>query len=323
MSAITSILITGANVGLGRESARQLALRDEVERIYVAGRNPEKVYAARDSLEQETGRSIFETVILDLMDLESVREAVGTLPAVDAVILNAGGVGRTPHALTSDGVIQIFAVNVLGHVQLVEGLIAADKLREAAVYVSSEAARGIPKMRVKPPALTTHSVDELASIADGSFFSKDDPMISMAHVKYVGNLWMSSLARDNPNIRFVTVSPGGTGGTGAVDNAPFLMGMFFKYIAMPIMPLFGIMHGVEVGAKRYVDVLTDDGFMTGHFYASPAGESTGPLVDQMGQFADLDDPTIQDNAAMAVRRFLQPSVGSAGNQPQSHSQSGL
>ena len=174
-------------------------------------------------------------------------------------------------------------------------------------------------MRVKRSALTTHSVDEFASIADGSFFAKDDPMISMAHVKYVGNLWMSSLARDNPNIRFVTVSPGGTGGTGAVDNAPFLMGLFFKYIAMPIMPLFGIMHGLEVGAKRYVDVLTDDRFLTGHFYASPAGESTGPLVDQVGQFADLEDPTIQDNAAVAVRRFLQPGVAASGSRPRIHS----
>ena len=64
MPTITSVLITGANIGLGRESARQLALRDEVEKIYLAGRNPEKLYAARDSLEQETGRSIFETVIL-------------------------------------------------------------------------------------------------------------------------------------------------------------------------------------------------------------------------------------------------------------------
>jgi NAD(P)-dependent dehydrogenase (short-subunit alcohol dehydrogenase family) len=311
MSVITSVLITGANIGLGRESARQLALRNEVEKIYLAGRNPEKLHAARDSLEQETGRSIFETVIIDLMDLESVRQAVGTLPAVDAVVLNAGGVGRKPHALTSDGVMQIFATNVLGHVQLVEGLIAANKLLKAAVYVSSEAVRGMPKMRVKRPALKTHSVDELASIADGSFFATDDPMTSMGYVKYLGNLWMSSLARDHQSIRFVTVSPGGTGGTGAVENAPFWMGLFFKYIAMPIMPLFGIMHGLDVGAKRYVDVLTDDAFVTGHFYASPAGESTGPLVDQAGQFADLDDPTIQDNAAMAVRQFLKRTAGAA------------
>ena len=66
--------------------------------------------------------------------------------------MNAGGTGGpTPGALTQDGVTEIFAQNVLGHVVLLEELISAGLLTEVAVLVGSEAARGVPKMRIPRP----------------------------------------------------------------------------------------------------------------------------------------------------------------------------
>ena len=102
MNPIQSVLITGANAGLGREAARQLALQKGVEKIILGCRNLEKAKAAQKSLEAETGRKIFEILILDVSNKTSVRNAVASLSApVDAVILNAGGTGgRTPNALT-------------------------------------------------------------------------------------------------------------------------------------------------------------------------------------------------------------------------------
>jgi len=44
-------------------------------------------------------------------------------------------------ALTTDGVTQVFATNVLGHVVLLETLLRQDKLTDAALYVGSEAGR--------------------------------------------------------------------------------------------------------------------------------------------------------------------------------------
>ena len=41
-SSIRSVLITGANAGIGKEVARQMALRPGVERVYLACRNEEK-----------------------------------------------------------------------------------------------------------------------------------------------------------------------------------------------------------------------------------------------------------------------------------------
>ena len=104
----------------------------------------------------------------------------------------------------------------------------------------------------------TSSVDEFASICDGSFFGeKIEPMAAYGPVKYTAAMWMSSVARKNPNIRIITMSPGGTTGTDLVNDLPSLMKFIFKYVGLKLMPLFGIMHELEVGAKRYVDGLND------------------------------------------------------------------
>ena len=50
------MLITGANVGIGKDVARQLALRPEIDRIYLACRNQDRASTAKADLEGVTGR---------------------------------------------------------------------------------------------------------------------------------------------------------------------------------------------------------------------------------------------------------------------------
>ena len=50
-------LITGANAGIGKEVARQLALRPEIARIYLACRNQDRATTAKAELEAATGRT--------------------------------------------------------------------------------------------------------------------------------------------------------------------------------------------------------------------------------------------------------------------------
>ena len=135
-----NFLVTGANVGLGKESARQLALLESTERVYLGCRNIEKAQAAKKELEQATGRSVFEILPIDVMDMDSVRAAVRALPTpIDGLVMNAGGIGGpTPNAITPEGSTQLFAINVLGHALLVDELIAGGKLKKAAVYAGSE-----------------------------------------------------------------------------------------------------------------------------------------------------------------------------------------
>ena len=304
-----SILITGANAGLGKEAARQLSLRPETERIILACRNPQKAEAAKKELEESTGKKVFEILTMDVSQVSSVRSAVEKLEApIDAVILNAGGMGgRTPEKMTESGMNELAAVNTIGHVALVDELIKANKINNVVMLASSEAARGIKKMGMKRPALETNSVKELASILDGTYFgNKFDAMQAYGHVKYVATLWMSSMARKHPSIRFVSMSPGATSGTAAADNAPPMMKILFKYFMMPIvMPLRGMVHKVGDGAKRFVDAISIEKYTSGGFYASVEDKVVGEIVDQFEIYPTMAEHGYQDNADKALHQFIQ------------------
>lgn len=301
-------MITGANAGIGKDTARQLALLPQTEKIYLACRNPVKAEKAKQELEAATGRNIFEILIMDVSDLDSVNEAVANLhEPVDALIMNAGGMGgKNPEQLTKAGVTNVTAANLLGHVALVDKLLAADKLKRVALFAASEAARGIKKMGMKRPSLSTSSVDEFASIFDGSFFGKDfDPMQVYGAVKYGGVLWMSSMARKHPEIKFVSMSPGGTRGTEGMNDLPLIQRILLKHIGMPlIMPLLGMSHSLQKGAKRFVDGINNERYRSGVFYASKEKVLTGPVVDQSTIFGDLSNPQYQENADQAIHQFI-------------------
>ena len=196
-----TVLITGANAGIGKEVARQLALRPEIARIYLACRNRARATTAKAELEAATGRRIFDIVLMDVADPDSVRTGLaGISGSVDALVMNAGVIGPQSMDLTVDGVTTVFATNVLGHVVLLEGLLAEDRLGEVAVFAGSEAVRGVPKLRMKGPSFVSTSADELAasSTAATSPSKKADFNLAFGQAKYIGALWMAYLARQLP-----------------------------------------------------------------------------------------------------------------------------
>jgi NAD(P)-dependent dehydrogenase (short-subunit alcohol dehydrogenase family) len=305
MSALQekTVVVTGANAGIGKDVARQLALRPEIARIYLACRNAGRASAAKADLEAATGRTIFDVVLMDVANLGSVRAGLAEINgSVDALVMNAGVIGPQSMGLTADGVTGVFATNVLGHVVLLEGLLAEDRLGEVAVLAGSEAMRGVPKLRMKGPSFVSTSADELATVIDGSYFDNGKPDFNLAfgQAKYIGALWMGYLARQYPDRRFITVSPGNTTGTQAPSDLPLPMRVAAKYV----MPALGLAHKLDVGAKRLVDGVTDPALSSGAFYASAANKLNGPMVNQADFLPDLANPSFQDNANEAIHRFI-------------------
>jgi NAD(P)-dependent dehydrogenase (short-subunit alcohol dehydrogenase family) len=306
MSALPgkTVLITGANAGIGKDVARQLALRPDMARIYLACRNKDRATTAKAELEAKTGRRIFDIIVMDVADPGSVRDGLEAINgSLDALVMNAGGIGgKTPMDLTADGATYVFASNVLGHAVLLEALLAEDRLGEVAVFAGSESARGVPKLRMKRPSFVSTSADELATVIDGSYFAdrKTDRNLAYGQVKYIGALWMAYLARQHPDRRFITVSPGNTSGT----DGPNGLGLPLRLAARYVMPALGISHKLDVGARRLVDGVTDPTLKSGVFYASAANTITGPLVDQADIFPDLANPSFQDHANEAIHRFI-------------------
>jgi NAD(P)-dependent dehydrogenase (short-subunit alcohol dehydrogenase family) len=110
------IVITGANTGIGKETARLLA--SEHTTIILACRSVVKAQQAADHILQQTPKARIECVEMDLSSLTSVRKAAlqlqQTYPVIDVLINNAG-LMQAQYELTQDGYEQVFQVNHLGH----------------------------------------------------------------------------------------------------------------------------------------------------------------------------------------------------------------
>jgi NAD(P)-dependent dehydrogenase (short-subunit alcohol dehydrogenase family) len=113
------VVITGANVGIGKETAVGLARKGAT--TVLACRNQEKAKAAADEVAQRTGNDDVHVVSLDLSDLASVRDCAsaieGSFPRLDVLVNNAGGIW-SHRQLTAQGFEQTFGVNHLGHFYL-------------------------------------------------------------------------------------------------------------------------------------------------------------------------------------------------------------
>jgi NAD(P)-dependent dehydrogenase (short-subunit alcohol dehydrogenase family) len=109
-------VITGANTGLGYETAAALAGRGA--RVVLGVRNLEKGRQAVARIAAATPGAEVELQELDLTSLESVRAAAAQLRSghdrIDLLINNAG-VMHTPKSTTKDGFELQFGTNHLGH----------------------------------------------------------------------------------------------------------------------------------------------------------------------------------------------------------------
>jgi NAD(P)-dependent dehydrogenase (short-subunit alcohol dehydrogenase family) len=124
-----TVIITGANSGLGAVTARELAGKGA--KIVMAVRNTAKGEAAAKEI---TGQ--VEVRELDLQDLSSVRRFADGVGGADLLINNAG-IMAAPYALTVDGFESQIGTNHLGHFALTNLLLP--KLSDRVVSVSSMA----------------------------------------------------------------------------------------------------------------------------------------------------------------------------------------
>jgi NAD(P)-dependent dehydrogenase (short-subunit alcohol dehydrogenase family) len=128
-----TVLITGANKGIGFETARQLARQGY--RVYLGSRDLAKGQRATQQLRAE-GLASVEAIQLDVTSADSVQAARAEIgrqtDVLDALVNNAAITGSLPQAALGAGVAmfqEVFATNLFGVVQVTQAFI--DLLRRA------------------------------------------------------------------------------------------------------------------------------------------------------------------------------------------------
>jgi NAD(P)-dependent dehydrogenase (short-subunit alcohol dehydrogenase family) len=173
---MTTSLVTGANTGIGKATAIELARRGD--RVYLACRSADKTQPAIDEITAATGNDDVHFLPLDLGDLDSVRACaaafVETGDELDLLVNNAGVAGL--RGITDSGFELAFGINHVGHFLLTTLLL--DRIKASApariVTVSSTGhfqASGIDYDAVRQPTKTQTGLREYAvsKLANVSF----------------------------------------------------------------------------------------------------------------------------------------------------------
>ncbi|MEM8906954.1 MAG: SDR family oxidoreductase [Bacteroidota bacterium] len=149
-----TVLVTGANSGIGLETARNLAKTGA--QVVMLARHPEKGRLAVETVRQETGNTRVHLQLLDLASMPSIHQAAQQIleqyERIDVLINNAGLI-KMERLVTESGWETVFGVNHLGPYLLTRLLMermvqTAQQVGEARIlFVSSELhkrAKGIP-----------------------------------------------------------------------------------------------------------------------------------------------------------------------------------
>lgn len=182
---MTATLITGANKGLGRETARRLI--KEGHTVYIGARNAERGEAAAAEL---GGRF----VQLDVTDDASVAGALQLIDEREGrldVLVNNAGIGLP--ALNGPDALKVFDTNVVGIVRVTQA--ALPLLRKSAnpVVVNISSALGSFWAVTNP--------EQPASRAPAIVYGASKAAVSMLTLQY---------AHAVPEVKFNVVDPGST-----------------------------------------------------------------------------------------------------------------
>lgn len=141
-----TIIITGANKGIGKEATKQLAKLGA--KVYMACRSLDSANQAKKEIVEETGNPNIFVEYVDLASVDSIQKFAESFKQKENkldVLINNAGLWTKTKKLNELGVEYTFAVNVLGHQLLTQLLL--DELKNAApsriINVASHFAGGL------------------------------------------------------------------------------------------------------------------------------------------------------------------------------------
>lgn len=246
-------IVTGANTGLGLETARALAEKGAT--VVLAVRNLDKGRAAVERIAARRPEARVSLQALDLTSLDSVRRAASEIgaahPRVDILVNNAG-VMYTPKSRTADGFELQFGTNHLAHFALT-GLLLPQLL-------------AAPGSRVVSVSSIGHRIRSAIDLDDLAFEKGYSRVAAYGRSKLANLLFTYELQR-----RLAAAGVGtsalaahpGLSATELLRNSPALL----RVLEIPLRPLA---QSAAMGALPTLRAATDPAAVGGEYYG-PGG----------------------------------------------------
>ncbi len=162
MDDLKTVIITGANSGLGFETAKEIA-KNLNYRLILACRDKEKAEKAKEDIVNETKNENIITMIIDTSSLKSVRNFAEEFKKlnleIDSLICNAG-ISPMHKGVTEEGFELVFATNYLGHFLLTNLLLPLMSENGKIVNVTSDMHNPPGGLEWKEPEILAHPKEE-------------------------------------------------------------------------------------------------------------------------------------------------------------------
>ena len=162
MSDLKTIIITGANSGLGFETAKKVA-KNQNYQVILACRNKDNAEKAKEDIINNTGNNNIRTMIIDTSSLKSVRNFVEEFRnlslKLDVLICNAG-ISPMHKGITEEGFELVFATNYLGHFLLTNMLLPYMSENARIINITSDMHNPPGGIEWKNPELLAHPTEE-------------------------------------------------------------------------------------------------------------------------------------------------------------------
>ncbi len=236
---MNSIIITGANSGIGFECAMQMAKIAPNEQIILACRNVQAGNEAIEKIKQKTKHQNLICLELDLASLQSVRDFKTTFsllpnPIISALVNNAGGlfVGKT--TTTKDGFETTFGTNHLGGFYLTLLLIPYIAENGSITFTASGVHDPAEKTGIEVPVYTSGKELAYPKEIKESKIKTAQRRYSTSKLCNVLTAYFLNEKLANKKIRVNAFDPGQVLGTGFLRTLPAPIRFITKYI----MPYF-------------------------------------------------------------------------------------
>ena len=240
-------IVTGANTGLGFDTARALA--EHGAHVVLAVRDITKGNAAAGRIAKAAPKASVKVHKLDLGSLESVRTAAAELaaeyPRIDLLINNAGVMYPSPRQTTADGFELQFGTNHLGHFALT-GLLLGNLLP-------------VEGSRVVTVASNAHKQGGEIHFDDLQWERRYNRGLAYSQSKLANLLFTYELQRRLAAAKAPTISVAAHPGLAATDLIRHIPG-----VLKPFVPF--IAQSAERGALPTLLAATDPAVQGGQYY---------------------------------------------------------